>query len=77
MKIRDLVKGHVKYGCRDYLYVSLYDDFDQLIDRLTAEECVDRHGDLDVIKWFERSELNYTTIHIIVSNAEGVNADEK
>lgn len=75
MKIRDLVKGHVKFGCRDYLYVSLYDDFDQLIDRLTAEEAVARHGDLDVVKWFERSGLTETTIHIMVNNVEGVGTE--
>lgn len=75
MKIRDLVKGHVKYGCRDCLYVSLYDDFDQLIDRMTAEEAVDSHGDLDVVKWFERSGLCDTTIHIMVNSVEGVNVE--
>ena len=75
MKIRDLVKGHVKYGCRDYLYVSLYDDFDQLIDRLTAEEAVERHGDLDVVKWFEKAELCGTTIHIVVGSVEGVGTE--
>ena len=67
MKISDLVKSHVKYGCKDSLYVILYDDFDRLVDNINAEDAVRQYGSLDVIKWFERSEITYTTIHIIVS----------